>query len=265
MAATEVGGLRISYERAGTGPPLVLLHGYVGDGRTTWHHQLDGLSDEFTVFAWDAPGAGGSSDPPESFGTAGYAAALAGFVAALGLDAPHVVGLSFGGILALALYRRHSGLPRTLTLASAYAGWAGSLPPDVVEERLQLFLRNAELPPDQWPLTYLRTLVSEHAPDDVFDEIRSIVAELHPVATRTAIRAFAAADLRGVLADIDVPTLLVYGEDDVRAPQDVWHPLHSTLCDSKLVLIPGVGHMIDLEAGDRLNTEIRSFLGAVPG
>jgi pimeloyl-ACP methyl ester carboxylesterase len=108
-------------------------------------------------------------------------------------------------------------------------------------------------------------LTSDSAPDDVFDEIRSIVAELHPVATKTAIRAFAAADLRGVLADIDVPTLLVYGEDDVRAPRDVWHPLHSTLCDSKLVLVPGVGHMIDLEAGDRLNTEIRSFLGAVPG
>jgi pimeloyl-ACP methyl ester carboxylesterase len=67
------------------------------------------------VIAWDAPGAGGSSDPPESFGTAGYADALAGFVAALGLDTPHVVGLSFGGILALALYRRHPGVPRTLT------------------------------------------------------------------------------------------------------------------------------------------------------
>jgi pimeloyl-ACP methyl ester carboxylesterase len=88
METTEVGGLRITYERAGTGPPLVLLHGYVGDARATWHHQLDDLSDEFMVIAWDAPGAGGSSDPPESFGTAGYADALAGFVAALGLDTP---------------------------------------------------------------------------------------------------------------------------------------------------------------------------------
>ena len=50
---------------AGDGPPLVLLHGYVGDGPTTWRAQLEGLSDEFTVVAWDAPGAGRSSDPPE--------------------------------------------------------------------------------------------------------------------------------------------------------------------------------------------------------
>ena len=73
MDSVEVGGLRIAYERAGTGPPLVLLHGYVGDGPTLWRPQLDTLSDDFTVIAWDAPGAGASSDPPESFGIAGYA------------------------------------------------------------------------------------------------------------------------------------------------------------------------------------------------
>ena len=80
METIEVDGLRIAYERAGAGPPLVLLHGYVGDGPTTWRPQLQGLGDDFTVVAWDAPGAGRSSDPPESFGMAGYAACLAGFV-----------------------------------------------------------------------------------------------------------------------------------------------------------------------------------------
>src|SRR5437879_4790571 len=67
MDHIEVSGLRIAYERAGQGPPLVLLHGFVGDGRATWGRQLEGLSDEFTVIAWDAPGAGRSSDPPASF------------------------------------------------------------------------------------------------------------------------------------------------------------------------------------------------------
>ena len=92
MAVIEVGGLRVGYERAGTGPPLVLLHGYVGDGPTTWRRQLEGLSDAFTVVAWDAPGAGRSSDPPESIGMAGYADCLAGFITALGLGEPHMAG-----------------------------------------------------------------------------------------------------------------------------------------------------------------------------
>jgi pimeloyl-ACP methyl ester carboxylesterase len=59
----QADGLRIAYERAGEGPPIVLLHGHVGDGRSTWRSQTDELADEFTVVAWDAPGAGRSSDP----------------------------------------------------------------------------------------------------------------------------------------------------------------------------------------------------------
>jgi len=70
-----VRGLRIAYERAGTGPALVLLHGFVGDSRE-WRRQIDGLSDEFTVVAWDAPGAGHSDDPPASFRMSDYAECL---------------------------------------------------------------------------------------------------------------------------------------------------------------------------------------------
>jgi pimeloyl-ACP methyl ester carboxylesterase len=103
MDVVEVDGLQIAYERVGSGPALVHVHGYVGDGPTTWRPQLDGLSDEFTVVAWDAPGVGRSTDPPERFGTDGYADCLAGFLERLRLDTAYVAGLSFGGIVALAL------------------------------------------------------------------------------------------------------------------------------------------------------------------
>src|SRR3990172_7735773 len=146
MEEIEVAGLRIAFERAGAGPPLVLLHGVLGDSRE-WRRQLDDLSDEFTVVAWDAPGCGRSADPPETFRLPEYADCLAGFVDALNLGRPHVLGLSFGGGLALELYRRHPAVPMTLVLASAYAGWAGSLPAEVVEQHLQQWLREADLPP----------------------------------------------------------------------------------------------------------------------
>lgn len=136
MEQVEINGLRIVYERAGAGPPLVLLHGLVGDGRSTWQRQLDDLSDEFTVVAWDGPGAGRSADPPASFRLPDYADCLAGFVNALGLTSPHVAGFSFGGALALELYHRWPRMPKSLTLAGAYAGWGGSLPLPVVEHRL---------------------------------------------------------------------------------------------------------------------------------
>ena len=261
MDTVEVDGLVIAYERRGQGPALVLLHGWPSNHRE-WRRQIDGLSDEFTVVAWDAPGAGGSSDPPPTFQLADWADCLAGFVDALELERPHVVGLSWGGGLALEFYRRHRSVVRSLVLASAYAGWAGSLPADVVEQRLALMLHNCERPSDEWAPAWIETLLAAHATSDMAAELRAIASEIHADGTRAAMRAFAEADLRDVLPQIDVPTLLLYGEVDVRAPREVWEPLRSAIPGATLVLIPGVGHMVGLEAADRVNDEIRSFLRA---
>lgn len=258
----EVGGHRIAYQRKGEGPPLILVHGWPLTSRE-WRRQIDGLSDEFTVVAWDAPGAGRSSDPPESFRLPDWADCLAGFIEALGLERPHVGGLSWGGGLALELYRRHPTVARSLILVSAYAGWGGSLPAEVVKERLRLMLRNAQLPPEDWAPALITTLLTDRARPELVDELGSIIAKFHPDATRVALSAFAEADLRDVLPHINVPTLLLYGGDDVRSPRHVWEPLHSSIPGSELVVIPGVGHMINMEAAERCNAEMRAFLRTV--
>jgi pimeloyl-ACP methyl ester carboxylesterase len=131
----EVDGLEIAYERAGSGPPVVLAHGFVGDGRATWSSQIDTLAEELTVVAWDAPGAGESADPPQGFGMADYADCLAAFMHMLRIEPAHLVGLSFGGALVLATFHRHRSLASSLTLVSGYAGWLGSLGATEAEER----------------------------------------------------------------------------------------------------------------------------------
>ncbi len=234
----EVGGLQIAFERAGDGPPLVLLHGYVGDGSTTWRRQFEALADEFTVVAWDAPGAGRSSDPPESFGMAGYADCLAGFARGLRLEKPHVAGLSFGGALALALCHRHPAVPGTLTLASTYAGWAGSLPTDVAEQRLHQALALSNLSPAEFVRTLLPTMFSEGTPPECVAEFGASMLAFHPAGFRAMARA-SMEDLRGALPHISVPTLLVYGADDMRAPLAVAESLHAALPGSTLLVLPG--------------------------
>jgi pimeloyl-ACP methyl ester carboxylesterase len=263
METIEVDGLDIAYQRAGVGPPLVLLHGYVGDGPTTWRRQIEALSDEFTVVAWDAPGAGRSSDPPEPFGMAGYADCLAGFVQRLGLGRPHVAGLSFGGALALELYRRHPALPMTLILASAYAGWGGSLPADVAEQRLQQALVLARLSPEEFVGTLLPTMFSEATPPEVVEEFGASMLAFHPAGFRAMARA-SAEDLRDVLPHIDVPTLLVYGDMDVRAPLTVAEDLHAAIPGSALVVLPDTGHAGNIEAPEAFNRAVRTFLGHRP-
>jgi pimeloyl-ACP methyl ester carboxylesterase len=256
----EVAEVQIAYRRAGQGPPLVLLHGGLSDSRE-WRRQLDGLSDEFDVVAWDAPGCGDSSDPPETFRLPDYADCLAGFIEALGLARPHVGGLSFGAGLALELYRRHSALPRSLVLASAYAGWAGSLRADVVEERLRQVLHEAELPPEQVARAWVPSLFSESVPSELVEEVVAIMSDARPAGMRAMARSFAEADLRDVLPRIAVPTLLLYGELDQRSPLIVAEELHSAIPGSRLVVLPGVGHQSNIEAADRFNAEVRTFLG----
>ena len=259
MELVEVSGLDIAYERVGRGPALVLLHGYVGDGPTTWRRQLDGLGDEFTVIAWDAPGAGRSSDPPEQFGLDGYAECLAGFLERLSLDTACVAGLSFGGIVALALQRRHAAMTSVLVLASAYAGWAGSLPRDVAEQRLRQALALADGTPEAFVDALLPTMFTKALPRETVDEFRATMQAFHPSGFRAMARA-SAEDVRDVLPQIDVPTLLMSGDRDARAPLTVAEALQAAIPGSRLVVLRDAGHVCNIEAPDEFNDTVRNFL-----
>jgi pimeloyl-ACP methyl ester carboxylesterase len=88
--------------------------------------------------------------------------------------------------------------------------------------------------------------------------------EIHPAGLRAMARSLAEADLRDILPRITVPTLLLYGDQDVRAPLAVAQELLASIPASRLVVMPGVGHMSSLEAPERFNAEVRSFLRSVP-
>ena len=256
----EVKGLRIAYERAGSGPPLVLLHGFIGDSRGTWSNQLEGLSDEFTVVAWDAPGAGFSSGVPDTFRLGDYADCLAGFLAALSLDRPHIGGISSGAAMALEFYRRRPEVPSSLILASAYAGWAGSLPPEGVAQRLQFSLRVADLPLARLRAEMRPSMFSPAAPAEVVAGFLDSMATHQPAGFRATARAMAETDLRDVLPQIKAPTLVLAGDQDVRAPLQVAETLHAAIPRSELVVLAGVGHVCSVEAPDGFNAAVRAFL-----
>lgn len=188
---------------------------------------------------------------------------LAAFLGVLEIDDAHIAGLSWGGGLALTFTHRHPDLVRSLVLMSAYAGWAGSLPEHEVQRRLGLAVENSERPVDEWIPGMLDTLPPSGSAPWMADELTAMLSDSHPAATQIALTAFAEADLRAVLPEIEVPTLVLYGELDVRSPEEVWAPIHEAIPHSRLVVIPRVGHMIDLQASERCNAEIRAFIADV--
>ena len=259
MRQVTVAGLRIGYRRSGAGPLVLLLHGAVSDSRV-WRVELDSLADSFTVVAWDAPGCGGSSDPPEHFRMGDYAACLAGFIDALGLGRAHVLGHSWGSTLALELCRQRPSLVRSLVLVGAYAGWAGSLPPEEVEHRLAFALRVADLGASAFDPASMPGLFSDAMPAERASELLTIMSEIRGSGTRTMAYALAEADLRGALAGIEVPTLVVHGDADARSPLRVARELHAAIAGSTLQVLPGLGHECYLESADAFDAVVRPFL-----
>jgi pimeloyl-ACP methyl ester carboxylesterase len=256
VGRVRAAGLEVAYDRAGEGPALVLVHGGAGDARE-WRPQMTGLADDFTVIAWDEPGAGRSSDVPADFGLAGYATALAALVEAIGAPA-HVCGMSWGGTVALELVRRRPELVATLVLADTYAGWKGSLPEHELRARVAGVERMLDAPADK-PRATLPGLFAGEPPRDVVELLDAVAVDVRPESVRVALRAMVEADLRDVLPRIAVPTLLVWGGLDSRSPLSVAREFARAVPHAELVVIPGAGHMSNLERPDEFNAAVRDF------
>jgi pimeloyl-ACP methyl ester carboxylesterase len=263
MEIVRSNGLEIAYERAGLGPPLVLAHGAADDSRI-WQPQLDALADEFTVVAWDEPGAGRSSDLPADFLLADYAHCLAGLIDGLALGAAHVAGLSWGGTVVLELYRRRPDLVATLILADTYAGWKGSLPEEEVRARVAGTLEMLAAPADEFDPT-LPGLFAGEPPARFVPLLEEIAAGVRTNSLRRQLQLMADTDQRDLLPRITVPTLLVWGEADARSPLSVAREFEASIPNAQLVVIPEAGHASNLERPEQFNEAVRMFCRARSG
>jgi pimeloyl-ACP methyl ester carboxylesterase len=250
-------GVEVAYERVWQGPPLVLVHEAGGDGRL-WQPQLAKLADEFTVVAWDEPGAGRSSGLPGHFGLADYAHCLAAVIEALELGPAYVVGISWGGTVVLELYRHHPALVAKLNLADTYAGWKGSLAEPEVRARVAGVRQMLAAPPAEFEVA-LPGLFAGDPPPEFVPLLEAVARDVRPESLATQLSVMAEADQRDLLPRIAIPTLLIWGEQDARSPLDVARQFERSIPDARLVVIPGCGHISNLERPHEFNEAISAF------
>ncbi len=172
-----------------------------------------------------------------------------------------MAGLSWGGTVALELYRHEPGLVATLVLIDTYAGWKGSLPAEEVRSRVAGARQTLAAPAENFDPT-LPGLFAGDPPAEFVSLLEEIAAGVRPASLGTQLSVMAEVDQRDLLPRIAVPTLLIWGELDARSPLSVARQFEQAIPDTKLVVIPRCGHLSNLEQPQQFNDAVREFCRA---
>lgn len=250
----------IALRTSGThGSPVLLLHG-IGGSSESFAHQLPALGTCHRVYAWDAPGYGESACLDAPPGMAGYADRVTSLLTALELEDAHLVGVSWGGVIATRVALRHPHRVRSLVLAGSSRGSG-------VTRQSSSRMRNraqelADLGVDEFARARGPRLTAPQAPTSVVEHVVSIMRGLRAGGYRAAVESMAETDHSALLERITVPTLALAGQSDrVTGPEES-KALVSGIPGAQLRIIRG-GHAANQEHPDEFNETVATFLSAV--
>jgi pimeloyl-ACP methyl ester carboxylesterase len=259
MPTANVDGVQLAYRDEGAGRPLLLIHAFPLSG-VMWDRQIAALAPGYRVIAPDLRGFGASQIVPGTASLDQYARDLAGLLDQLGLESTPVAvgGLSMGGYIAFAFLRRYRERVSALILADTRAQ------PDTEDAR-RTREQNARLAEEQGPGAIadqmLPKLISPDAPDALRAEVRRMIEANDRAGIAAALRAMAARpDSTPLLSEIAVPTLILVGAEDGLTPPSDAQAMHAAIPDSRLVELPGAGHISNLEAPDAFNAAVDDLL-----
>ncbi|MGG1676016.1 alpha/beta fold hydrolase [Neobacillus sp. NRS-1170] len=263
MAFLQVGDLQIHYEIEGEGAPLIILHG-MGNNSQSWKKQLKGLSKQYTVIAWDAPGYGRSSDPKEELREfRQFADVLKGFIENLNYESVTLLGHSMGSAVALDFCYRFPEMVDALIISDATRG-AAALSEEDNDRKLKNRLNNIELmEPKELAALRVKELLSPNPDPEIKKEAERIYSQIRPMGFRSVAYSLFHLNQMDILASISAPTLVICGELDRVTPISESQIFHESIKDSKFVTIPGTGHLCYQEDPIRFNSIILNFLNSV--
>jgi 3-oxoadipate enol-lactonase len=241
----------------------VLFLGGLGMTRTGFDPQLSALGASYRCVAWDMPGYGASPMPADGLSFPLLADAAAGLIASLGETCAHVAGLSMGGQVALHLALRHPGRVRSLALldSSPAFGLDGTDPE--AWKRLRLDGLDAGQTPADMAESVMRSIMAPQAGDGAVAAGVATMSRISSAGLRAAIECLPSHDVRARLGEIAVPTLVLVGEHDEETPLSYAQALAAGTAGARLQIIPGAGHVSNLEAPEAVSSALREHLDAV--
>ena len=246
MPVANAGSVQLDYERAGAGPPLLLIMGMSGT-RLTWGEPfLEALRPHFDTIVYNHRGIGASTRVEAPFTIRELAGDAAALLDALELESAHVMGISMGGMVAQELALAQPARLRSLVLGCTYSGGPGSSrsSPQVWEALAEAMaagdreraLRVA------WEANVSEGFAGDDAAFARFQDIAARMRVAIPVIMAQA-QAVLGHDTSARLADVTTPTLVVHGTEDRMIPVSNARMIAGLIPDARLEILDGVGHL----------------------
>ncbi len=257
MPLALAAGLRVNYTRAGTGSPLVLLHGWANSSGTL-ETLVRELADAHDCIVPDLPGFGRSETPkePEGWDVARHAEWLAQLMDKLKLERADLFGHSHGARIAACLAATRPERVDRLVLCAG-AGLRERLPLSVKVRRwrIRLLLRTAHRAAGAG-------LLGKHGPDRARALSERYASPDYKAAgaMRPTLARVLAEDLQPLLPRIEAPTLLIWGDRDRETPLELGRRSERLIPQARLVVLPGAGHHPFIDQPERVAGEVRAFL-----
>jgi 3-oxoadipate enol-lactonase len=251
MPVVDTGSVQLSYERSGSGPPLLLIMGLSGTALHWGEPFLEELRGDFEVIVYDHRGVGESSRVEVPFSIADLATDAAGLLSALELESAHVFGISMGGMIAQELALAHPEQVRTLTLGCTYAGGPGSPLPAQPELGAAIMSGDRERAlRAMWEANVSQAFAQNAEAYGRFHAIgleRRVALEV----TMEQLSAITRHDTSARLGQLEMPVLVVHGTEDQIIPVEHGRRVAELIGESRLEIWPAIGHLFFWELPER--------------
>ena len=256
-----INGRLVNSFLAGEGPIVLFVHGFPLD-HSMWRFQLESLANDFQVIAPDLRAFGKSEGGDETTHMSEFADDLAALISTLAVDEPITLcGLSMGGYIAWQFVERHRHLLNRLILCDTKAS-ADS------DEAIQTRHETADRVLSEGPDFLADAMVEKLFSSQTISQNSSIVEETQQVIRRTSSQTIASAlrgmaarpDMSAILPTIDIPTLVICGEDDAITTCEEMETMSQQIPNAHFIKVENAGHMAPLEQPEIVNSAIREFL-----
>ena len=260
----KLAGYQVGFDDTGSGPPVVFLHGFPHD-RTLWTAQRVSLAPQVRCIVPDLRGFGHSSTHGP-FSMDQYADDVVALLDWLGIESAVVCGLSMGGYVAMAMWRRYPDRIRALIFSDTKAGADDEVTRGKRDDLIALVRRDGSRAIANAQLQGMLGKQSRERPD-VVNTIRAIMARQSVAGITGALQALRdRPDSRETLGTITVPTLVVVGEDDVLTPIKEARAIAEALPAAarvRIEIIAGAGHLPCIERPAATTHAFSDFLATL--